>query len=192
MRKDDLENIVLDMAMDLFTNKVDLDIIADEIMRVREESAKEHCELNILVVKQREAQKALDNVMKAVEAGVFTATTKNRMEELELEIDRLAVLIVKEENKLQQALSRDDVMEYLTNGVREQSPKVLVELLVHKVTLWDDHIEVEFNYSDKTNPDGLVTARRDFSISKTMYNMSVTNCVIIVRKKISIDTLTFD
>ena len=43
VRKDDLENIVLDMAMDLFTNKVDLDIIADEIMRVREESAKEHC-----------------------------------------------------------------------------------------------------------------------------------------------------
>ena len=156
VRKDDLENIVLDMAMDLFTNKVDLDIIVDEIMHVREESAKEHCELNILVAEQREAQKALDNVMKAVEAGVFTATTKNRMEELELEIDRLAVLIVKEENKLQQAISRDDVMEYLTNGVREQSPKVLMELLVHKVTLWDDHIEVEFNYSDKINPDGPV------------------------------------
>ena len=90
LRKDDLESIVLDMAMDLFTNKVDLDIIADEIMHVREESAKEHCELNILVAKQREVKKALDNVMKAVEAGVFTATTKNRMEELELEIDRLA------------------------------------------------------------------------------------------------------
>ena len=192
VRKDDLENIVLDMAMDLFTNKVDLDIIADEIMRVREESAKEHCELNILVAKQREAQKALDNVMKAVEAGVFTATTKNRMEELELEIDRLAVLIAKEENKLQQALSRDDVMEYLTSGVREQSPKVRMELLVHKVTLWDDHIEVEFNYSDKTNPDGPVTARRDFSISKNMYYMSVNNCVIIVRKRIAIDTLTFN
>ena len=68
---------------------------------------------------------------------------------------------------LQQALSRDDVMEYLTNGVREQSLKVLMELLVHKVTLWDDHIEVEFNYSDKTNPDGPVTARRDFSFLQT-------------------------
>ena len=35
-------------------------------------------------------------------------------------------------------------------------------------------------------------ARRDFPISKTMYNMSVTNCAIIVRKRIVIDTLTFD
>ena len=37
-----------------------------------------------------------------------------------------------------------------------------------------------------------MTAHRDFSISKTMYNMSVTNCAIIVRKQIVIDTLTFD
>jgi len=45
------------MAMDLFKNKIDLDIIADEIIRVRKESAKEHNELNILVTRQREAQK---------------------------------------------------------------------------------------------------------------------------------------
>lgn len=70
----------------LFTNKIDLDIIADEIIRVRKESAKEHNELNILVARQREAQKALDNIIKAAEAGFFTATTRDRAEELEDEI----------------------------------------------------------------------------------------------------------
>lgn len=53
----------------MFTNKIDLDIIADEIIRVRKEGAKEHNELNILVARQREAQKALDNIIKAAEAG---------------------------------------------------------------------------------------------------------------------------
>ena len=109
------------------------------------------------------------------------------MEELEFELDNLSVLITKEQNKLLQTVSRDDIMQYLTKGVREKSPNVLIELLVHKVTLWDDHIEIEFNYSDKTNPDGLITARRDFSISKPWYTLSATNCVLIAQKSIVTD-----
>lgn len=88
------------MAMDLFKNKIDLDIIADEIIRVRKESAKEHNELNILVTRQREAQKALDNIIKAAEAGFFTATTTNRAEELEDEIANLNILIAKNATNL--------------------------------------------------------------------------------------------
>ena len=184
IRKEDLENIVLDMTMDIFTNSVDLNIIADEIVRVRKESVAEHCELNILIEQQKEKQKSLDNIMKAIEAGIITSSTRNRLEELEFELDNLSVLITKEQNKLLQTVSRDDIMQYLTKGVREKSPNVLIELLVHKVTLWDDHIEIEFNYSDKTNPDGLITARRDFSISKPWYTLSATNCVLIAQKSI--------
>lgn len=123
------------MAMDLFKNKIDLDIIADEIIRVRKESAKEHNELNILVTRQREAQKALDNIIKAAEAGFFTATTTNRAEELEDEIANLNILIAKERNKLEQEISREEVMKYLTNGVRQKSPEILIELLINKITI---------------------------------------------------------
>lgn len=117
----------------------------------------------------------------------LTSSTRNRLEELELELDNLSVLIIKEQNKLLQTVSRDDIMQYLTKGVREISPNVFIELLVHKVTLWDDHIEIEFNYSDKANPDGLITARRDFSISKPWYTLSATNCVLIAQKSIVTD-----
>lgn len=187
IRKEDLEGIVLDMAMDLFTNKIDLDIIADEIIRVRKESAKEHNELNILVTRQREAQKALDNIIKAAEAGFFTATTRDRAEELEDEIANLNILIAKERNKLEQEISREEVMKYLTNGVRQKSPEILIELLINKITIWDDHIEIEFNYSNNTNPDEHETARRDFSISRNLYVMIATNCVLIARRQLLYD-----
>lgn len=182
-----LEGIVLDMAMDLFTNKIDLDIIADEIIRVRKESAKEHNELNILVTRQREAQKALDNIIKAAEAGFFTASTRDRAEELEDEIANLNILIAKERNKLEQEISREEVMKYLTNGVRQKSPEILIELLINKITIWDDHIEIEFNYSNNTNPDEHETVRRDFSISRNLYVMIATNCVLIARRQLLYD-----
>lgn len=175
------------MAMDLFTNKIDLDIIADEIIRVRKESAKEHNELNILVTRQREAQKALDNIIKAAEAGFFTATTRDRAEELEDEIANLNILIAKERNKLEQEISREEVMKYLTNGVRQKSPEILIELLINKITIWDDHIEIEFNYSNNTNPDEHETARRDFSISRNLYVMIATNCVLIASRQLLYD-----
>ena len=86
-------------------------------------------------------------------------------------------ITAQERNKLEQEISREEVMKYLTDGVRQESPEILIELLINKITIWDDHIEIEFNYSNNTNPDEHETVRRDFSISRNLYVMIATNCV---------------
>lgn len=78
-------------------------------------------------------------------------------------------------------------MKYLTNGVRQKSPEILIELLINKITIWDDHIEIEFNYSNNTNPDEHENARRDLSISRNLYVMIATNCVLIARRQLLYD-----
>ena len=72
-------------------------------------------------------------------------------------------ITTQERNKLEQVISREEVMKYLTDGIRQKSHEILIELLINKITIWDDHIEIEFNYSNNINPDEHENARRDFA-----------------------------
>jgi len=181
--KDYLEQLVLDIAMDLFTSKVNLDIICDEIMRIHEKHRAEQSVLKLLYEEKAKAERSLKNVMTAIEEGIINATTKNRMSELEREIDELSGKILTEECKLQNGITREDVMEYLTSGVRDLSPQVLIDILVNRIELFDDEIVIWFNYSDKTNPDDPDKDRRDFSMPEN-YVITVTSRFMIVSKKI--------
>ena len=185
VRKDVLEQKVLDMAMELFTTKVNLDIICDEIMRIHEKHRAEQSVLKLLKEEKAKAEKSLNNVMTAIEEGIINTTTKNRMAELERQIDELSGKILIEESKLENSITREEVMEYLTHSVRDLSPQALIEILVNRIELYDDEIVVWFNYSDRINPDDPDTDGRDFSLPEN-YSISVTSRFIIVSIKITI------
>lgn len=185
VRKDILEQTVLDMAMELFTTKVNLDIICDEIMRIHEKRRAEQSVLNLLREDKAKTERSLANVMLAIEEGIINATTKNRMAELEQKIDELNSKILIEESKIENGIKREDVMEYLTHSVRDLSPQVLIEILVNQVELFDDEIVVWFNYSDRINPDDPDTDRWDFSLRKN-FSISVTSRFIIASIKITL------
>ena len=180
--KDFIENAVLDIAMDLFTNKVNLNIIADEIMRTVSKSRQDQSILKLLLQQKQDAEKSLKNVMTAIEQGVITATTKNRVTELENEIDGLQAKILEEECNLQNQVSREDIMDYLTYGVRQSSPQVLLDILVNKIELFDDEIVVYFNYSDKTNPDNPDTDARDFLLPCGYNAIATTRYLVVIKK----------
>lgn len=185
VRKDVLKQTVLDMAMELFTTKVNLDIICDEIMRIHEKHRVEQSVLKLLREDKAKAERSLNNVMLAIEEGIINATTKNRMAELEQRIDELNGKILLEESKLENSITREEVMEYLTHSVRDLSPQALIEILVNRIELYDDEIVVWFNYSDRNNPDDPDTERRDFLLHEN-YSISVTSRFIIVSIKIAL------
>ncbi len=92
--------------------------------------------------------------------------------------------IISEEYKLQNGITRDEVMEYLTHGVRDLSPQVLIDVLVNRIELYDDEIVVWFNYSDRINPDDPDTDSRDFILQEN-FKITVTSRFIIASKKIA-------
>ena len=128
--------------MDLFINKVNLNIIADEVMRVVSKSKQEQSVLKLLQQQKQSAEKSLKNILTAIEQGVLMPTTKTRFTELETEIDGVQAKILQEECKLQNQVDRQDIMEYLTYGVRENSPQVLIDILVNKIELYNDKIVI--------------------------------------------------
>ena len=107
------------------------------------------------------------------------------MAELEQKIDELNGKILLEESKIENSITREEVMEYLAHSVRDLSPQALIEILVNRIELYDDEIVVWFNYSDRTNPDDPDTERRDFSLLEN-YVISVTSRFIIVSIKIAL------
>ncbi len=185
VRKEFLEQKVLDMTMELFTTKVNLDIICDEIMRIHEKHRAEQSVLKLLKEDKAETERKLENILAAIEEGIINATTKNRMAELEQKIDELNGKILLEESKLEIGITREEVMEYLTHSVRDLSPQALIEILVNRIELYDDEIVVWFNYSDRTNPDDPDTDSRDFLLPEN-YSISVTSRFIIASENIAL------
>ena len=128
------------------------------------ERAREQAVLTLLRDERSKAQKALNNLLKALEAGIFTATTRDRITELELQIDELNGRILTEECKEANLLTKEDVETFLLDALKAE-PQMLIDTLVDKIILFDDKIEIYYKYTQNNNPDDSHTEdRRDFCL----------------------------
>ena len=96
---------------------------------------------------------------------------KKRMNELEEQIKILEDKITVEEYKKQKELSYENVVAYLQKAI-QLKPKPLILTLIQKIVVYDDRLEIFFNYTKENNPDD--TSRQDYllpkcSICKVLY-----------------------
>ena len=124
--------------------------------------------LAILNNKRDEIIRALANIMKAVEQGIFNATTKNRMDELESQLTEVEDKITVEQYKVQNQLKKEEIIEYLTHTIKQQ-PKLLIRNLIQKIVLYDDRFEIYFNYLNNMPPT-------EDNPDKTIRELSLTGC----------------
>ena len=112
--------------------------------------------LRALERRQREVEKATANLMKAIEAGIVTPTTKSRLVELEAEHERLTRSIA-EELMTDATLERDQIIWFLErfrdgNVEDETFRTFLVDTFLNAVYLYDDDkLVLVFNYSGDNN-----------------------------------------
>ena len=84
------------------------------------------------------------------------------MNELENSLADINIKISAEETKLERTLKKSDVEGYIID-VFNSDAKTLIEILVERVTLYEDKIQISFRYSKNTNPDETLTeVHRDF------------------------------
>ena len=101
-----------------------------------------------LLAQREKAQKSLNNLLKAIEEGILTATTKTRMTELEEQIALLDIKIKGETQKEEQVITKDQVIAYLRN-IAKYEPRFLINVFVKEVVLYNDKIEIYYYYTDK-------------------------------------------
>ena len=151
VQKDWLEDLVVRETMKLIQDDAVIDKIVQLVMDVQNQ---ENTTIPLLEKQLREVNKKLDNLMKAIEDGLYTRTTKERLEALENQKDELTAKIADE--KLKKPSFNEDFIRFWLMKFRKfdisqkKQRKALIEIFVNAIFLYDDRMLITFNYKDGT------------------------------------------
>ncbi|MBR2030395.1 MAG: recombinase family protein [Clostridia bacterium] len=151
IRKEVIEDIVVDTTLKVLQGSF-LDKLADDILRVHTKRSQEQATLKLLMVERNETNTALDNLISAMEKGIVSKTTQKRLEELENKLEAIDSKIIVEESKTKIRLTKGDILKFIKKALKKD-PYAMIRLLVNKIILYDDKIEIYYNYIENYKPD---------------------------------------
>ncbi len=114
-------------------------------MQVQENST-----LPLLNKRLSEVQKSIANILSAIEQGIFTPSTRQRLEELEMQKKDLEIEIA-QESITRPMLDRDQIKFWFhrfrkMDASKPENRRRLVDSFVNSIILHDDRIEFYFNF----------------------------------------------
>ena len=150
VRKEWIEELVLNKVIKVLFDDEALDKIADEIVALLDEDNKV---IPLLEAQLKEVRKSIDNVMKAIEAGIITRSTKAKLEELEAEEEQIQLNILKEQTSSPK-LTKEQILFALDKFRKldltiEANKERLIDSLVKCVLLYDDKLVITFNFKNE-------------------------------------------
>ena len=150
--KEELERLVLDTIITQLKEPELMDKLISAILEEQERRNRKNSAFPVMQREQRQNEIALDNIMKAIERGIMNNTTNKRMKELEMRQEELERLVLIEQSKQTVLLTQKEVRAYFTEALRLE-PQMLVNYLIDKIVLFDDHIDIYFNSPITKSPD---------------------------------------
>ena len=154
-RKDWIENLVIDKLVELIHSDGFIEEVADRCMEYQKRE-KDRSALHALEARQKENEKAIQNMMAAIEAGIITPSTKSRLMELEAEHAQIEKGIAKELLS-EPDLERDQVIYFLERfrdgDVNDEMYRVfLVDTFLNAAYLYDDdRLVLVLNYTGENS-----------------------------------------
>ena len=152
VRKEVLEQLVLDAIMVRLNDKGFMDKFVHDVMAEQEKRSRERSSLQALIREQKQIETSLNNIMTAIEKGVVNSTTQKRMKELEARQEELERLILIERSKQSVVYTEAQIREYYEKTLKEE-PQALINLFVKRIVLYDDKIEIYFTTPIAAGPD---------------------------------------
>lgn len=109
---------------------------------------------SIILLRQQlsETERAIANLMNAIEQGIITTTTKQRMIELENIKEELELKLIKEEIK-HPPLTKEGLIFWLQRFrsmevTKKEHKQRLIDSFVNAVYVYDDKLVLTFNYNE--------------------------------------------
>lgn len=149
VKKDWIEDLVVNYTMKAIMNDEVMERLIDTLMELQK---KESTDLPLLKKQLAETEKGINNMLNAIQAGIFTPSTKQRLDELEETKSQLEVSILQEEMH-KPLLTREQIAFFIYRfrkfdvTKREQRQR-LIDSFVNAVYLYEDKIILTFNYKD--------------------------------------------
>lgn len=63
------------------------------------------------------------------------------------------ILSYAEQTEIENQLTKEKIIDYLKTGIKKK-PQIMLNLLINKIILYDDKIEIHYNYTENHDPDG--------------------------------------
>ena len=149
VRKQWLEDLVVNQTMQLVRDDAAMESIIAKVMELQD---RENTNLPLYEKQLRDAESGIQNMLNAIQAGILTSSTKERLEQLEETKRELEARIAEEKlakPKIKEEFIRFWLMRFrkLDMSLKDQR-QALVDTFINAIYLYDDKVLITFNYED--------------------------------------------
>ena len=125
--------------------------IAEAIVALQE---KEDTSLPAMRQQLTECEKAIDNMLNAIQMGVLTASTKERLEKLEMQREELKLSILQAQ-MARPRYTKEQVVSWISrfkygNVDDPQYQKQIIDTFINSIYVFDDKLVFTYNFKDGT------------------------------------------
>lgn len=179
VKKDIIENAVLNVLYGILANSENAFRLADEAMAYYEANYKETNYMDALEAELKDTQKALDNLVKAIEMGIFSETTQKRLMELEnrkkglldaIEAERVRMDLLQDAHSIEVYFQKYSDPDRFDDDIRDE----VLDYFVDKIFVYDDRIIVTGKYFDGVAEQVMFDELTDDSIEFDSFAVSST------------------
>ena len=151
VRKQWLEDLVVNQTMQLVRDDAAMESIIAKVMELQD---RENTNLPLYEKQLRDAESGIQNMLNAIQAGILTSSTKERLEQLEETKRELEARIAEEKlakPKIKEEFVRFWLMRFrkLDMSLKDQR-QALVDTFINSIYLYDDKVLITFNYKEGT------------------------------------------
>ena len=151
VRKNYVEEKVIEELMKMLHDDAMVQYIVDTALEM---DARESTALPLLTRQLEETNKAIGNMLNAIQQGIFNTSTKERLDELDATKSDLEIQIIQEQMQ-KPLLDREQLTFWIcrfreTDITIQEQRQRLVDIFINSVYVFDDHMTVNFNYREGT------------------------------------------
>ena len=182
IRKQWIEDAVIETTVKMLSSVAAINDIAVKIYNVHQNETADNTALKSLEQRRKEALRAQNNMIKAIEQGIITDATKGRLTELEAEINHLDFEIAKEKAHNYAFLTVEQIETYLSHFVFDNTDnvkvrKLIINTFVREVILYEDEIVITYNFTDsperlKVNKEQILQEEKQIKRAKHSFSFN--------------------
>ena len=151
VRKQWLEDLVINETMKLVEDDASMNAIIAKVMELQNQ---ESTDLPIYEKQLKETEVGITNMLNAIQMGILTSSTKERLEALEDQRKELQARIAEErlaKPKMKEEFVRFWLLRFRKLDMTQpEQRQALVDTFINAIYLYDDKVLITFNYKEGT------------------------------------------
>ena len=151
IKKDWIEKVVVLQTVARVLKDEEIERIANALLKMQEQ---EDTTIPAMQTQLKECEKAIENMLNAIQSGILTESTKGRLEQLEEQQRNLKTAILRAEIR-RPKYSKERIVNWISrfkggNPNNRNYQRQIIDTFVNSVYVYDDKLVFTYNFKDGT------------------------------------------